>query len=922
MYDYLFAPCPTLPNQRPIKSPGRCFQHGPFRLQRTASLEGHFVLPKESRDEPRKKPRWKLPNSISAERIRIKNQESASRSNADDEEEIRRSELAGEKLSASDLGSILGDVHNNTDEAENSMIYGMKPTASIVEPSAIATGSAQRSQNVGSKPTRDSVQQRKPRSKSGSHTPSSRKSSENEEIMKMQSFFNEFVSSDTVQRAIQVGDIVNHERYGIGRFVGLERTYSRSTDPSLGIQEFAVLEYRDGDVFVPPSHFDLITSLNKDEAKNVKQFDVLSGASSYTKTQVSLRSRRASFLARQRTRQKIRQQLVNLHGLYAQRTTIERKPFTVNTRAEDSFNTSRSFELTDDQRKAISQVMFDMSERLRPMDRLLCGDVGFGKTEVAMCAALRALLAGRQVAVLSPTTILAQQHFETFRERFEDASLDFNIACFTRFVPRKIIMAQRQAIFEGKLDIAIGTHTLLNDNIQFRDLGLLIVDEEHRFGVNQKERIRSRYRWTDTLFLTATPIPRTLHMSLSGLRDVSVLRIPPPGRKPVITRIAQTGSGIVRTAIRHEIDRGGQVFFVVPRVEGIESTATWIRELFTDDRVKVMVAHGSMKDLEQRVWAFSKKEYNVLLCTTIIENGIHIPEANTIIIQDAARFGLAQLHQLRGRVGRGEVQAFALLLYTSRTTGTMSSFQRLQALEANSQLGAGFAIAQKDMEMRGVGTVLGVEQHGNNAVGAEEYAKMLAEELEHARTGKPVPITLPVTNKVEIFLPVSSLIPDSYVGDFENKMTLYKFMSDCTDIHQLVKVTSMMEKIYGVMPPETRRHVSLLEVKLYAKSLGIRKVTVERNHVVLDWPIGAVAFSRLVAFLPDKQSRQRCELIEPEERTIIRGLGTCSGVMQLAKLRTLFENFDKAAEGLNRDDGEKTTEMLSTALLRTEQKDN
>lgn len=920
MYDYLFASFPTLPNRRLTKNNGRCFNHSPFRLPQTASLEGNFVLPKEGRDEPRRKPRWDIPTSVAARRIRAKDQEAAARANADDEDELRRSQLAGEKLSTSDLGSLLGEVSSNADGVDASLASGIKPNGSVTEPPTV-TGSVQRSRKVGSKLGREASQRRKPRLKSGSDVSLSHSPSGSAEVMKAQSILAEHMTSGAVQPTIQVGDIVNHERYGIGRFVGLERTYPKNSDPSVGVQEFAVLEYRDGDVFVPPSHLDLITSLHKDEAKKVKQLDVISGAASYPMTQVSLRSRRASFLARQRTRQKIRQQLVNLHGMYAQRTTIEREPFPINAEIEDRFHNSRSFQLTDDQHKAISQILSDMSDRPRPMDRLLCGDVGFGKTEVAMCAALRALLAGRQVAVLSPTTILAQQHFETFKERFKMADLGFNIACFTRFVPRKDIMAQRQSIYDGTLNIAIGTHTLLNDNIEFKNLGLLIVDEEHRFGVNQKERIRSRYRWTDTLFLSATPIPRTLHMSLSGLRDVSVLRIPPPGRKPVMTRIAQTGSGVVRSAIQFEIERGGQVFFVVPRVEGIESTAIWIRDLFTDDRVRVIVAHGSTKDLEQRVWAFSKKEYNVLLCTTIIENGIHMPEANTIIIQDAARFGLAQLHQLRGRVGRGEAQAFALLLYASRTAGSLSSFQRLRALEANSQLGSGFAIAQKDMEMRGVGTVLGVEQHGNNAVGAEEYAKMLAEELEQARTGKPVPISLPVTNKVEIFLPVSSLIPDNYVGDFENKMTLYKLMSDCADIHQLLKVTSMMEKIYGAMPPETRRHVSLLEVKLFAKSLGIRKVTVERHHVVLDWPIEAAAFSRLVAFLPDKQSRQRCELIEPEERILIRGLGTCSGIMQLAKLRTLFEYFDKAAEGLNRDNQDESSERLSTALLQTEQKD-
>lgn len=906
-----FAPCPGLTGWQLDTHPRRCIRPQGYILRfspRASSAD--FILPADARDDPKRRPNSNLPISVAAQRIRAESNFRSSKVAEDDE--LRRSQLASEKLSASDVLGLVADDLGVGIGSENVEKTQSKPNASANRrlPPPSVSKPLKQSRTVRSRSSQTGNRRIKPPAERPTKTDPLTKSSG----PSVSSPVTEPISTTPVQPVIQVGDLINHERYGIGRFVGLERTKFNSEDPSSRIQEFAVLEYRDGDVFVPPSHFDLISPLPRVEASKVKQLDVISGAASYPSTKISLRSRRAAFLARQRTRSKIRRQLVNLHGMYAQRTTIEREPFPINAEVEKAFDRSRSFKLTKDQKCAISQILADMSESRRPMDRLLCGDVGFGKTEVAMCAALRALLSGRQVAVLSPTTILAQQHFETFQERFREAKLSFNIACFTRFVSRKIILSQRKEILDGSVNIAIGTHSLLNDNIVFKDLGLLIVDEEHRFGVNQKEKIRCRYQWTDTLFLSATPIPRTLHLTLSGLRDASVLRTPPMGRKPVLTQIAQTGSGVVRQAICHEVERGGQVFYVVPRVEGIDATASWISDLFDDDKVRVLVAHGSMKDLEQRVWAFSKKEFNVLICTTIIENGIHMPEANTIIIQDAARFGLAQLHQLRGRVGRGEVQAFAWLLYTSGVCNSLSSLQRLNVLESKSHLGSGFAIAQKDMEIRGVGTILGVEQHGNNAVGAEEYAKMLSEELEHARTGKPVPIALPIAEQVEIFLPVSSLIPDTYVSDFDNKMMLYKRMSDSTSLKQLYDVTLVMEKMFGKMPSETRRHVSLLEVKLFAKDLGIRRISVERQHVVLDWPVGAAAFKRLVAFLPDKQSRERCELVEAEERAFVRGLGLCSGEMQLAKLRVLLEYFAKASEGFDRENSEPASDRLCDDL--------
>lgn len=707
--------------------------------------------------------------------------------------------------------------------------------------------------------------------------------------------------------AIRPGVLVLHQRHGVGRFRGVERTVTHEHMPSSQgyssrqyerpIQEFAVIEYRDGDVYVPFSHFEIIRRLSLDECKEVQRLDTITGPATYTSAASGgLSTRRSKFLARIRTREKIRKQLVNLHGLYAERTSIAREPFPVDAEAENAFAESCDFELTDDQHVALAQVFKDMSKSQSPMDRLLCGDVGFGKTEVAIRAAFRAICAGRQVALLAPTTILAQQHFETFSERFARAGVDVTTRCLTRFVSRKINLETRDEVSKGKVDVVVGTHMLLNDKFRFKDLGLLIVDEEHRFGVNQKEKIRSRYRGVDTLFLSATPIPRTLHLALSGLRDASVLRSPPPGRKPVITRVSPTGSGVLREAIGLEVERGGQAFYVVPRIEGIEAMANWIRDLFPD--LRVLVAHGQMNDLEQRIWAFAQRKYQLLVCTTIIENGINMPDVNTVIVQDAGKFGLAQLHQLRGRVGRCDIQAYAWLLYSSEGVLQTNAIDRLRTLEKFSALGSGFAIAQRDMEMRGIGTVLGVEQHGNTAVDSKEYAKMLAEELEHARTGKPIPISLPDAAKsVEIFLPVASFIPTEYIEDFEQKMTAYSNLSNAKSHKELLQVVQGLVQSYGALPPPTKRHISVMELKLFAKSLGITRIMTERQHVLLDWPIDEAAFKRLVVFLPEKQDRSRCEQVASEERVVVRGLGICSGDVQLAKLRSYLSCFRKAAAG-------------------------
>lgn len=877
----------------------------------SSSLDDEFFLPAESRSDTRaKRNPSSSKQSVSQRRAKQKYDEDA-------KNETVRANIVNEDISTEDLFGISShDLLNGADiiHPEN-FTNGNSPLqsfeSSVIQSSVGQIASPELIVNIDEDAD-------KPKLKKTSKTTEAKQKVQPTQTENVDSQTNEEIDINNgntwespSKSFIKVGDFVNHERHGIGRFLGLERTRNSVEDSNQVIQEYAVIEYRDGDVFVPLSHFDLIHRLPEAEAKRVTRLDVISSSSAFPGA-ASSRNRRSSFLAKQRTREKIRRQIVNLHGMYAQRTSFEREPFPSDEKAEKQFFQLCNFTLTNDQREATTQILKDLSQRRQPMDRLLCGDVGFGKTEVAMRAAFRVLNAGKQVIVMAPTTILSQQHFESFKTRLHQYDESINVACFNRFVSRKIVNQSRQDVADNIIRVAIGTHMLLGDRMTFPNLGLLIVDEEHRFGVNQKEKLRARYKHVDTLFLSATPIPRTLHLSLSGLRDASVLRTPPAGRKPVVTKVSKVGSGLVRNAIQKEIDRDGQVFYVVPRIEGIESVLQWIEDLFDPGAIRVLIAHGSSTDLEHRIWSFAQREYDVLLCTSVIENGIDMPSVNTIIVQDASRFGLAQLHQLRGRVGRGDIQAYAWMLYIEESAQSLPTVQKLKALEENSQLGAGFALAQKDMEMRGFGTILGVEQHGNNSVGAEEYARMLAEELEYARTGKPIPLKLPPTSSVEVLIPLASYIPDDYVTNFEEKMSLYKRMSDCKSHQELHALSRRIEEKFGPLPPETSKHFTLIHVKILARQLGIRKIMAQRQHVILDWPIEAAALKRLVTFLPDKVSRDRCEHIEVEERVVIRGLGITSGDVQVTKLLMILDSFTQSAEGFKRDgDGPSLEDALS-----------
>ena len=454
--------------------------------------------------------------------------------------------------------------------------------------------------------------------------------------------------------------------------------------------------------------------------------------------------------------------------IYAARESAPGFSFSPDTVWQRELEEAFPYTETPDQARTIEEVKGDMLRR-RPMDRLVCGDVGYGKTEVALRAAFKAVQDGKQVAVLVPTTVLAQQHLGTFERRL--GSFPVEVAMLSRFVPKRQQEKIVEGVADGTVDVLIGTHRILSKDIAFADLGLLVVDEEQRFGVAHKERIKSFRKEVDVLTLSATPIPRTLHLSLVGIRDLSVIETPPEARLPIQTRIAEDDDGLVRDAINRELDRGGQVFFVHNRVDTIETAAERVRRLVP--RAKIAIGHGQMAEgmLERVMLDFDGGRFDVLVCTTIIESGLDIPNANTIIISRADTFGLAQLYQLRGRVGRSDRRAYAYLLHRRGTPLSAVARKRLHAIFSASDLGAGYQIALSDLEIRGAGNILGAEQHGfMAAVGFELYTRMLAEAVD-VRRGRVVGVE---PTPVRMDLPGSAYLPDAYVGDSGAKLEMYR----------------------------------------------------------------------------------------------------------------------------------------------------
>ena len=547
--------------------------------------------------------------------------------------------------------------------------------------------------------------------------------------------------------------------------------------------------------------------------------------------------RSASSVARdwQRTKQRVRKAVADLAdellALYAARTGARGHAFGADTPWQGEMEASFPYEETVDQLRASAEVKADM-ERQRPMDRLVVGDVGYGKTEVALRAAFKATQDGKQVAVLVPTTVLAAQHHETFSQRF--AAFPLEVRILSRFVSARDQAATIAGLADGTVDIVIGTHRLLSKDVRFKDLGLVVVDEEQRFGVAAKERLKQLRREVDVLTLSATPIPRTLNLALAGVRDLSVIETPPEDRLPIQTRVAEASAGLVRDAILRELDRGGQVFYVHNRVETIEAQAEQLRRMLPDARF--VVGHGQMAEgaLEKVMLAFADGETDVLVCTTIIESGLDIPNANTIIIDRADTLGLAQLYQLRGRVGRSARRAYAYLLYRRRERLSDEARKRLQAIFNASELGAGFQIALSDLEIRGAGNILGGEQSGHMAaVGFDLYSRMLSEAVEEQKATREDRGPVLVRPQAVVDLPLEAHLPDDYVPDEAQKLELYRRLAKAASAGDVAAFRQEVTDRYGPMPAAVARLVEVAELRLAAEAAGVSSISREDGRLVV-----------------------------------------------------------------------------------------
>jgi transcription-repair coupling factor (superfamily II helicase) len=597
---------------------------------------------------------------------------------------------------------------------------------------------------------------------------------------------------------LKTGDYVVHTTHGIGRFVGL-REITQGEQKG----DFMLLEYAgESRLYVPLTRMDLVQKYRG--AGDVKpQLDRLGGATwSRTKTRVKA---------------KMRDMAEELLKLYAQRRMAEGFSFSRDSNWQREFEDAFEFAPTKDQVSAVQQIKRDM-ESPHPMDRLLCGDVGYGKTEVAMRAAFKALGDGKQVAILAPTTVLAFQHFETFKRRF--APFPVRVELLSRFRSQKELKAVVEEIANGKVDIAIGTHRLLSKDVEFRDLGLLVVDEEQRFGVRHKERLKQLKKNIDVLTMSATPIPRTLHMSMLGIRDMSVIETPPKDRLAIHTVVAHFDPELIRAAIEQELSRGGEVYYIHNRVDTIFERAAMIRELLPECRIGV--GHGQMSEseLERVLLGFMRHEFDVFVSTTIVENGLDIPLANTIVIENAERYGLSELYQLRGRVGRSNRRAYAYLLTPVDTELSEIARKRLAALKEFSDLGAGFKIAALDLELRGAGNILGGEQHGHiEAVGFDMYVRMLDETVQELR-GEEVPLEIHST----LNLGLDIRIPAEYISDEHQRLRAYKRIADVATPEEAEKVLAELSDRYGPTPDAVRNLLDFSLLKSAAQKLGIEAV--------------------------------------------------------------------------------------------------
>ncbi|HOV61322.1 MAG TPA: transcription-repair coupling factor [Candidatus Hydrogenedentes bacterium] len=604
---------------------------------------------------------------------------------------------------------------------------------------------------------------------------------------------------------LKPGDYVAHEHHGIGRYIGLQRFPNQPGD-------FLAIQYAGGGkVYVPVTAIDQVQKYQATEGA-LPKMDRLGGA--------------GWALRKEKVRTAVRQLTEQLIKLYAARESARGHAFSPDTPWQAAFEEAFEYEETSDQLRAIKEVKRDM-ESPRPMDRLLCGDVGFGKTEVALRAAFKAVMDQKQVAVLCPTTVLAQQHYNTFRERMADFPV--RVALLNRFRSPAEQKETIEKLRDGLIDVVIGTHMLLSRRVQFRDLGLLIIDEEQRFGVAQKERLKQLRVNVDTLTMSATPIPRTLHMALIGARDMSVINTAPNDRLPIHTWVGPWDQEVIREALERELVRQGQVFFLHNRVQNIYRVAEFVRKLVP--RARVGVGHGQMErhELEAVMTSFVNRELDVLVCTTIIGSGIDIPNANTIIVDRADQFGLSQLYQIRGRVGRYKHRAYAYLLVPRSEIMTEDARKRLQALQEFSSLGSGFHIAMRDLEIRGAGDLLGAEQSGHIAsVGYETYRQIIAEVIAE-QTGRP-------TRRAQsprIDLAMDAFFPETYIPVAQQKIALYRRAADISSIEEAREFRAELRDRFGPIPPPADRLLRVVELRARAMEAGIASITRQDGQLVI-----------------------------------------------------------------------------------------
>ncbi len=612
---------------------------------------------------------------------------------------------------------------------------------------------------------------------------------------------------DEIRADIEEGDYVVHEDYGVGIFRGLQKIEEG---------DFALIEFAEGDkLYVPPNLLGRIEKYVSEEGYKPKLSRM--GGASWANL-------------KKRVKKSLKDLTEELISLYAERKKTLKIPYPKDDIWQKELEDSFPYEETPDQLKAISEVKEDLESSL-PMDRLLCGDVGYGKTEVALRAIVKASAASKQTAVLVPTTILAEQHYHYFKERLK--AFPFKIASLSRFRSREEQKKIVDQLKLGEIDIVVGTHRLLSSDVGFSDLGLLVIDEEHRFGVAHKEKLKKLKKSVDVLSMTATPIPRTLYFSLSGARDLSLIQTPPADRSPVKTYVAQFNPALVKEAILRELDRGGQIFFVHNYIETIDNVAGFLKNLLPE--IKIAVAHGRMQEshLEKVMDEFLNRRYDVLLCTAIIESGLDIPNVNTIFINYADKLGLAQLYQLRGRVGRSPVKAYAYLMYHQEEIQTQSALSRLRAIQEFTSLGSGYKLALRDLEIRGSGNLLGAEQHGHVlAVGFDLYCELLSEAVKEAKGLKE-----PTPRQVVIDIRENAYIPGEYIEDEQQRIALYRRLNLLSGEKELAEFKEELTDRFGKIPHQCAKLFEIVNLKIKALRAGIKSIRGDLT-IYVDWQNG------------------------------------------------------------------------------------